>query len=643
MALLYKIPVKMLSDLMHSSQLERTIKQGARTRGQRIEALDVVMLEDILKQEVFRQLQYFASAPLAKRRLIEVIKELHATPLDELANTISAAEQIQQLEQSAKQYSLYFDWSEVQRLRSILTTAKTEEAEGRNVDLLLQEGQDLLVEIDRRLQEGLVSQAQDLAEIKASFERIQGVGGREVRRLENLITQIDEAQKQKTLLPSEVERARNITFKLRKTLESSVVQSVPTGSQEEAEAQARVMALEQEHADRLLTDIGRDFILLLRARNDLREEGRELRERLQSGQLTVEEIEKWRAERLEPARIETLTAQRAQLHQLQTEIKRLPNLGDASNNVRVALNVAQATLDGGTLATDELKELENNLSALKHSPEMAARIMEAQRELSELERSARGILGAEKALRGKISAARSALVRGQDVDLSEIWNELQEFMGHAAQQREDLNERADHILHEYDEIRSLAGETIQRLGRLADALRAQRRLGVMSAEARKKYQQTIKEAESLLSEARAEYQAAQEITSTFGSDALSGLLDVFDFEEGASPAAQAEQPAPEQVTPQVPQATTENTVGQPQRWKVTEGVVLAGMSDEKATGIAALLAQAERLGLTRLDMGDSTHVWSARQTDLKDWRLARARNWDDLEEESGKWLDYGTD
>lgn len=690
MALLYKIPVKMLSDLIRSTQTERALKEGARARGhKRPDTLDAATLEDVLKNEVFKMLQYNSiPAPLAKRRLIEVIQEVHATPADEVSSEEDAQQQLDQLEEGAKQFALYFDWAEVQRLRSLLTTARTELAEGRPVDSLIQEAQDLLTELDRRLREGLVVQGQDLAELKASFERVKSMGGRDVKRLENLIGQIEEAQDQQTLLPGEVERARNITFKLRKNLESSVMQGTPESSTADAQAQARVMAIEQEHADRLLTDIGREFLQLLRARAELREEGRALRERLEQGQLTAQEVEEWKKTRLEPARIETLKQQRERLEQLRAEAETLPKVGTAANDVRLAMNVAQMTLEGGALATDELKELENNLSTLKHSPDTAAYMMEIQRDLADIERSAREYPGAEETLRAAISEARTNLVYGRDVDLTPLWTKLQEFMGRAAQQREDFNERADDVIAEHAQLRALAGETIQRLGRLADTLRKQRRLDVMSSEAREKYIQTVIEAESLLSEARAEYQAAQEITSTFGNDALDGLLDVFDMGEGgdlfglsdtesadngsfdldtalnqqptqpktsaavSSPFESVMEAARANSTPKAVAAYVEESKVPassgvelaPHRWEVVNGHIAAGAlgSDEHHLGgMASFLGQADRLGLTRLDMGDSGYVWSARQIELGRWRLARARNWDDLETESGNWLDYG--
>ena len=62
-----------------------------------------------------------------------------------------------------------------------------------------------------------------------------------------------------------------------------------------------------------------------------------------------------------------------------------------------------------------------------------------------------------------------------------------------------------------------------------------------------------------------------------------------------------------------------------------------------AAHVRALLVQAEKLGLHRLDMGDQAHVWSARAAGAHSWRVARALTWDELEAGAGRWLDTGQD
>lgn len=670
---LYKIPVKMLSDLASPRALEKVLYDASASRGLNLDTLDAATLEDILKKDVYRRLQHTVPAKLAKKRVMEVLQELNSVPTPDSVPTDEfklTHDPLAPLEESAKRFNLYFDWPETQRLRSILGIARTEVSAGRGVDSLVQEAQGLIEQMERRLSEGLVDQGQDLAELKATLVRVQGMGGREVRRLDGLITQIDEAQGQGTLLPGELERARNIAFKLRKSLESSVVESVsqPDAAAPEvpADVQARVQAIEQEHATRQMADVTRDFASLLRARPDLASQHEELRARLGLGQVVVDAITNWRIT-LDSERQATLAQQRQELGALEAQLLALPDSA-AAHEVRVTLDIAKATLQEGSLATDELSGLRSNLNVLEHSPELAARIMEHQRELADLERSAREVPGAEAELAAGIAAARDSLARGQDIDLGPQWATLERFMGEAAQQREDFDSRADHVIREYDSVRSLAGETIQRLGRMADALRAQRRLGPMSAQARERYALTLTDAEALLAEARAEYQAAQEVTATFGEDALSDLLDVFDV--GGTETKTAERP-PLAANPTPLSAASSSTASTPatsgeamsavlgslmgaqptlsagqaasgvDTWSIRDGHLTEGTETATITGLLSLLSQADALGLHRLDMGDAAHVWSARAAGPHNWRLARALNWDTLEAQAGHWLDTG--
>ncbi|WP_221090167.1 coiled-coil domain-containing protein [Deinococcus aquaedulcis] len=661
MATLSRLPVKMLGDLVSPRALERILQDAAQARGGSLDTIDPGMLEDILKKEVFKRLQLSVPAPLAKKRVSEVLNEIMKSTQERLLpNQLSS---LLGLEEGARRFSLYFDWPETQRLRGVLSVARQEEKEGRDISALVQEGQNLIDTMDRRLQEGLVEQGQDLAELRATYVRVQGMGGKDVRRLDTLIGQIDEAQKQGTLLPGEVERARNLTFNLRKALESSVVQTVenpavPTSATIlDPDAQARVLALEQEHAAQQLASVEREFTALLQARPDLRERHEGLRALQTQAKLTEDVVSGWR-EALKTERDALLAQQREQFARLEAELSRV----QAGADTRIALDSARHLLDSGSLATDELQELQAMHEALQAGVDARAQL-ELQRELLEIERSARNVPGASAELAPLLAEARARLAQGGSVDPATLWSVLERRMGAAAQEREDFDARADRVVQEYDTVRHLAGETTQRLGRLADTLRAQRRLGQLSAQARERYAQTLADAEALLAEAHAEYRAAQEVTSTFGQDALSGLLDVFDFEESTPPLASNPDPAlappppppsggssPASIfdtllsapaTPPTPAPVPVASAEPAETWTLEGGQIRQGAQTLSAQGMAALLAQATALGLHRLDMGDATHVWSARSTVPGEWRLGRAQNWTELDEQVGAWLDTG--
>ncbi|ADY26992.1 hypothetical protein Deipr_1860 [Deinococcus proteolyticus MRP] len=528
---LSRIPVKMLGDVLSTRALERIIQDAAQERRVHPAQLDAQALESVLKKDIYRRLQLSLPAKLAKKRVLDVLGEVQRVAA-EVGTVDYVPADLSGLEEGVRRFTLYFDWPESQRLRGVLNMARQEESVGNDVSALLQEGESLIEQMDRRLAEGLVAQGQDLAELRATFERVSAVGGREVRRLETLLEQVDDAQKQGMLLPGEVERARTLSLKLRRQLESSVVQNTPGDAQPDPAAEAKLRALELELVGRRLGDVLAEFSPLIGARPELEAHAAALNDALAGGTLTEQAVADWQQD-LSARRGQLRSEQQAQLAELERQLAELPASGEAEK-ARVTLGLARHTLEEGGLAADELRDLALAVQALQSSPGGASETLRQQRELSELERSARDVSGAGEELAPQIAQARERLQRGEDVDIDALYAVLERRMGQAAQEREGLDARADHVVREYDSVRDLAGETIQKLGRLADTLRAQRRLGQLSVQARERYLQTLTEAEALLDEARAEHAAAQEVTASFGEDALSGLLDIFDLESAES-------------------------------------------------------------------------------------------------------------
>ncbi len=559
--MLHRSTMKMLSDLISPKALERILSDAARDRHTTLSALDAATLQDILKRDIYRRLQLSVPAALAKRRVQEVIDSLAENQSQQTLSSHST--QVVTLEEQARQFALYFDWPETQRLRAVLSVARQTTAEGKDAEALLQEGAELIDGLGRKLSEGLVTQGHDLSELKASSLRLGGVGGPKVRRLEALIKQISEAQDTRTLLPAEVERALALTLTLRKQIESSVVQQLGPAQQREMamslisqdqgetrpfdlaslppEAQARVQTLEREHEARLLSELAREYAALLRHDAPLEQGVQALRERSVAGEVLGEAALDGLRERLALARAQVAGAQQDQLSEFATRLAALQvrsggesateneSTDEAMQLAQQGLSVAQGTLQAGGLAGDEVLQLSELISTLENSDSLAReRLIALQRESFELERRAREVPGALQDLAGLIEAARAELAGGQMTDLEPLWGILERRMGEAAQQREDMDTRAARVMQDYDRYRHLAGETIQRLGRLADVLRAQQRLGVLSSDARGRYLHTLENAEALLSEAQAEFEAAREVTAAFGADALSDLLGVFD-------------------------------------------------------------------------------------------------------------------
>ncbi len=211
---------------------ERTrmvLEEGVRRLGISPDKLDASQAEVILKRLVYRELQTKMTPNAARSRIEEMLKELGIGGENGAkagAGKLSAHAKgvLADLEAGLKRFSLYLDWPEVGRLRGLINVIK-QDPEASAVRALLREGQEVLAGLEERLQSALLRQTRDLTDLEMALQRVQSVGGPKVRRLENLIRQIQEAHAQETLASAEVERARALAADMRKLVESSVVQN----------------------------------------------------------------------------------------------------------------------------------------------------------------------------------------------------------------------------------------------------------------------------------------------------------------------------------------------------------------------------------------------------------------------------------
>ena len=481
----YQQAVRQLGDLISARALERLIEGAAQDRSLRAEQLSPAQLADILKRDVFRRLQLTVPASLAKRRIEEVLADLATSaagtpilrpatptlfsPSTEFAGPPDEAErpvpqlpaatpeqraQVSQLEDALKTYALYFDWPEVKRLRALSAVLRAELDAGKPPpEKLLSEGQELRDTLAARLAEALVMQESDLAELRAGFGRVEGVGGPKVRRLGGLLQSIESAQKEGMLLPSEVERARSLTLDLRKLVASSVV-GLPVGG---AALQAsdgvvqEMREMDRVHEVRALGDLSREFAALLRVEDALNLEVQAARERLDSGHVLGEERFVRLRSDLEAAQVARLDAQQLELGDLEARLVALdPSLG-AVQQAQLAVSVALGLLASGSLATDELRLLSRSLPVLEREGESAEDALESQRELLEIEQAARDLPVIE-GLQSDLSQAAQALERGEMADLSALWAVIDQRKGAAAQEREAYDARARQVLDEYGQL-----------------------------------------------------------------------------------------------------------------------------------------------------------------------------------------------
>lgn len=418
----YTTTLKLLGDLISTRAMESALQDAARQAGKSAEALTVREIEKVLKTTIYRQLQLSVPAALAKNRIQQTINALSDYASDageaeaavQVVNLERQQAQIDHLREVAKKFGLYFDWPETQKFRSTLQVVETEHGAGRDVGSLLRDAESQRDALERKLAELLIAQAREIAELKADLERVRGVGGPKIRRLENLIHQAEDAQAQQTLVPAEVERARKIANELRKMVESSVVgnsQTMPmvvdtsppqleaTSTSEflldlnyedevvldfgdlSPEQGQRVLEIDLDEEMRELAAIDREFAMVLSLSPNFAQQlsGYQLQHEQQK--LVGDGIAALRAA-LVQRRDALIAEQRMQLADIQMRLNRLEADGVDLGDFKLRASVLAGTLGAQVLVSADLSNLSELIQTLERQAQEAAQArIEAQARL----------------------------------------------------------------------------------------------------------------------------------------------------------------------------------------------------------------------------------------------------------------------
>ncbi len=224
--LVYQTAVEELEAVMSPRVVSRSLKEGLRQHGRSPDTVDLATLEEILKGQVYRQLQVTMPVTEAKATVANIVERLREVD-DTRAPTARSglddqAQRLQALQQALKPYNLYFEWPEVQKLRAQLQLLEAELEAGREAGTLLSDAEAQLEAVAQKLEDQLVLQAREVGELDEALEVVRSLGGPKVRRLESLVNHMRSAQEARHLAPAELERARRLARDLRKLMESSV-------------------------------------------------------------------------------------------------------------------------------------------------------------------------------------------------------------------------------------------------------------------------------------------------------------------------------------------------------------------------------------------------------------------------------------
>lgn len=468
------------------------LEEGVRRLGTSPDKLDASEAETILKRLVYRELQAKMSPSAARSHIEELLKTLGLggeKTAKAATGGLSAYAQgvLAELEAGLKRFSLYLDWPEVGRLRGLVNAIK-QDPEAAAARTLLREGQEVLAQLEEKLQAALLRQTRDIAELEMSLSRVQSVGGAKVRRLENLIRIIQEAHAQETLATAEVERARALAADMRKLVESSVVQNptgeaaitldtieeiVPTEPQvvlkdptieapvvlEEAsdgfDDEALVIdldfeALTSEQLSRIREiDVAEDarrlellkerYMAVLNQPSVAGELG-ELEAELAAGNPLGERLDVF-TELLKAAQQEALTEARVRYEWLADRLGRLELPSERTAPLQARLTVALETLQAGGIP-QELAELERNLESLeaeeKANRENQARRARLEAALATLRSEAEHALSPFRG-RAQVESFLTALAAPDisEAALSTLRQELSDLLSQLAREREE--------------------------------------------------------------------------------------------------------------------------------------------------------------------------------------------------------------
>ncbi len=557
----YQATIEQLEGVLSPRVASQSLQEGLKKLQKTPDTVTAEDIETILKAQVYRRLQVTLPPEKAKEAVENLLEGLHSAPKKAAAKVDlqGQAQAIKNLKDALKPFNLYFEWPETQKLRAQLQLLEMEQEAGRDAHELMDEARAQLGVLEQKLEGQLVTQAAELSELGDAFKQVKSLGGSKVRRLENLIGQIESAQETRQIASGEVERARKLATDLRKLVASAVLESSDTqtvvGDANPTSAQTsrvseELKRLDLENDAREVQRLAGEFANLFLFEPALAERLGGAREALAQETPLGERLAELRAT-LTQAQADLRASLRSEFGAVAAELKTLE--GVDAHELEVALPVTLSVLETTLPARADVQRVRDLYSLLTaegtDDPERAAQIAE----LHQLESEAAAYLelddDAALQLALLLDASRTQLEVGRKADeLARAWPILKEVREAVAQRAATFEPRLDAALAAFKPIASLNTDETLQVKRTLSHLDAQRdAFSRVAPTMQAKLVIALRDAEVTLQELQNVWEATRAVAGQLVSDnAFDDILGIFGSGDEVSGGAKKKVASPDE-------------------------------------------------------------------------------------------------
>lgn len=214
----YQAVLAELEKLLPPRAVSHMLKEGLAALGRTPATLSVADIEPLLRGPLHGYLRQQLHDDRAAAAVEAIIGRLHDPSARLLEQTPAWTEKLrgetEELTARLSHYNLYFDWPEVQDLRSRVNQVHAQLESGTDVREQLDEARARLVRLEDRLSAELGEQTRRISALQAAAGAVTEGSDRRARRLHTLIRQLQDGMEQQVLMPAELGRAERLLDEL---------------------------------------------------------------------------------------------------------------------------------------------------------------------------------------------------------------------------------------------------------------------------------------------------------------------------------------------------------------------------------------------------------------------------------------------